>query len=320
MKTIEATYRIVTPMFCAGADQSGAELRLPSFKGALRFWWRSLAWRRGMRNAAQLREAEARLFGSSDQGRSRILLRCMEELSKVSIESHNGFDSNTWQGYIGYGIGDRRPGRRQHRIAPGSTWTIQLLGTDLSPEEIESVRSALIALGLLGGLGARSRKGWGSLTLVRLAEDGEDEGSGSAWRVPTTYEELRLALESLFHTDDRDTDLPPWTAITSRSSFAIGPACKDANAAHQYLAERYRRAIRSITCKVEREQFGLPRGRAGKNADCRRASPVFLHVHQADDNEAIPVAAVLPADFLPRKREPAGGWRLLESFLESVEE
>ncbi|HID77150.1 MAG TPA: type III-B CRISPR module RAMP protein Cmr1, partial [Planctomycetaceae bacterium] len=44
MTVFEATYRIVTPMFCAGADEQRAELRLPSFKGALRFWWRSLMW------------------------------------------------------------------------------------------------------------------------------------------------------------------------------------------------------------------------------------------------------------------------------------
>ena len=31
--TIEATYKIVTPLFGAGADPGRAELRLPSFKG-----------------------------------------------------------------------------------------------------------------------------------------------------------------------------------------------------------------------------------------------------------------------------------------------
>ena len=47
MHTIEATYRINTPMFIAGAEQDKeAELRLPSFKGALRFWWRALAYGR----------------------------------------------------------------------------------------------------------------------------------------------------------------------------------------------------------------------------------------------------------------------------------
>ena len=64
--TIEATYRIVTPMFCSGADQKSAELRVPSFKGALRFWWRSLMWGRVSR-VEDLQQKEAALFGASEQ-------------------------------------------------------------------------------------------------------------------------------------------------------------------------------------------------------------------------------------------------------------
>ncbi|HPU57120.1 MAG TPA: type III-B CRISPR module RAMP protein Cmr1, partial [Verrucomicrobiota bacterium] len=47
MKTLTATYRIVTPMFLGGANpESQAELRISSIKGALRFWWRALMWGR----------------------------------------------------------------------------------------------------------------------------------------------------------------------------------------------------------------------------------------------------------------------------------
>lgn len=41
--TLQATYRLVTPMFLGGADQNNcAELRAPSIKGALRFWYRTI--------------------------------------------------------------------------------------------------------------------------------------------------------------------------------------------------------------------------------------------------------------------------------------
>ena len=57
MQTISATYRVTTPMFLGGvpspekeeaerlrlSPDHRAEFRLPSFKGALRFWWR--LWR-----------------------------------------------------------------------------------------------------------------------------------------------------------------------------------------------------------------------------------------------------------------------------------
>jgi hypothetical protein len=45
MKTLQATYRIVTPMFIGDAEQKATDLRPPSIKGALRFWWRALNWK-----------------------------------------------------------------------------------------------------------------------------------------------------------------------------------------------------------------------------------------------------------------------------------
>jgi hypothetical protein len=46
-ESIEASFRIVTPMFIGGADQTPADgIRPPSVKGALRFWWRALNWGR----------------------------------------------------------------------------------------------------------------------------------------------------------------------------------------------------------------------------------------------------------------------------------
>ncbi len=47
MEKLEATFRIVTPMFIGGADQTPSDgIRPPSVKGALRFWWRALNWGR----------------------------------------------------------------------------------------------------------------------------------------------------------------------------------------------------------------------------------------------------------------------------------
>lgn len=40
----------ITPMFLAGADPHSAELRVPSVKGALRFWWRATSNIRDIRN------------------------------------------------------------------------------------------------------------------------------------------------------------------------------------------------------------------------------------------------------------------------------
>ena len=45
-KKIEAEFTIVTPMFIGDANQEADDVRPPSLKGALRFWWRALNWGR----------------------------------------------------------------------------------------------------------------------------------------------------------------------------------------------------------------------------------------------------------------------------------
>ncbi len=49
MTVINATYRIVTPMFIGNAEQKADSVRPPAIKGALRFWWRALNWGRWLR-------------------------------------------------------------------------------------------------------------------------------------------------------------------------------------------------------------------------------------------------------------------------------
>ena len=72
---IEVTYRVVTPLFCSGADSDCAELRLSSFKGVLRFWWRALAWSRCGADLETIRCQEDALFGSAGGGQSRVSMR-----------------------------------------------------------------------------------------------------------------------------------------------------------------------------------------------------------------------------------------------------
>ena len=73
---IDAAYEVATPMFCGGADpKNDAELRLASFKGALRFWWRALAWSRMGGRLEEIQRQEDELFGSANGGQSRVLMK-----------------------------------------------------------------------------------------------------------------------------------------------------------------------------------------------------------------------------------------------------
>ncbi len=50
-------------MFLAGADGTTPELRAPSIKGALRFWWRAM---NGHLSLEELRKQESDLFGNTE--------------------------------------------------------------------------------------------------------------------------------------------------------------------------------------------------------------------------------------------------------------
>jgi len=303
MRKIEAKFKIVTPLFMSGADQRKAELRVPSIKGALRFWWRALALGR-LGSVDKVREAEAKLFGSSDQavGQSKVLLNLTEKPKPKQKETMQKWRPNDWMNYVGYGIIDDSPKKRDY-FKPGSEFKLELvLKNGVTTGDEESICNALKALGLIGGLGAHSRNGWGSLSLANLTN----------WDAPSDLSGYRREISSLLSHGKSVTGLPEYTAFSTRTRIELGTPRNSLEVIHQYLAEKYRDYVKSIKPKEHRKAFGLPRK---PDLGTRRTSPVFLHVH-CIGNEYVPVVSFFPAQFLPTMPEPSGGYRTIERFLD----
>lgn len=288
MKTLTATYRIVTPMFLGGADPtSQAELRVPSIKGALRFWWRALMWGK-VNSVEELRRRESELFGSTKPqiGQSRVLIFAEQPLVEANTEERK-WSPSSWKSYTGYGLRDKKERRF---LSPGKTFTIHFVFRRCSDEQRSQVLSAAKLLGLAGGLGGRSRRGWGSVTLTEL--------KGADWICPDTPEQWQQSMSALIKPG---SNLPPYTAFSPQSQWNCGPAKNDAASAHAWIGERYQMHVKATYPKASRSQFGLPRlfkGDTPPRRD-RRASPLMLHVHQCSNGKALPVALWLPATFLP---------------------
>jgi CRISPR-associated protein Cmr1 len=305
VEIIKATYRVVTPMFISGADQSKAELRLPSIKGALRFWWRALAWGRLNGDLVKIRQEENELFGSTDKefGQAGVLMK-MKLVDSVDSfrESQDAKDwkIKDWQSYVGYGLVKTRKIREY--IKPGLRFCICLSAK--SQEDLQAIEKPLKALGLLGSLGGRSRKGWGSINLQSL------EGAVN-WSAPTTLKAYQNELDNLISNYEKP---PIYTAFSSETKMELGKVQRSAEEAHKYLATIYKDAIRHGYNQREREQFGLPRQRNNQ----RRASPVFLHIHEISTNEFVPVAVFLPAQFLEKQTIPVGNDSKVKIFLDAV--
>jgi CRISPR-associated protein Cmr1 len=180
MKKIECEIEILTPMFLGGASQSVggkavAELRAQSIKGVLRYWYRVLV---GPEEVAQ---KESALFGSSDEkvGVSKIrmavdrktLLKCYEKTQFPEIKEYlfkhptKGFPMNPLN-YLAYGPVDNSKKIARTAFAPGGVFGLSLSYGLLTELHGADLRKSLYLSVTFGGLGSRSRKGYGALSLL----------------------------------------------------------------------------------------------------------------------------------------------------------
>ena len=150
--------QFITPCFCAGANQSIAEVRSPSIRGKLRWWFRVLGG-----TSAQ----ESEVFGSAagEHGRSSAVM--VRARKKPDVLKWKPIDakavSNT--GYLLYFAQNSGKGSRwvQTGALPiGSGFEMHVAWLREVPDEAKSrFGLALEAFLLLGSMGLRSSRGLG---------------------------------------------------------------------------------------------------------------------------------------------------------------
>ena len=339
----KATYRVVTPLFCAGSDGERPEFRLPSFKGVLRFWWRALAW--PCRNLDSLQAEEDYLFGSSKSGQSRVSMRVARSSVPQPIVRKddvlgklNGDVVGHGARYLGYGVmeafrSQNRNTREGQLIraclqAPFEV-TVRMTAHDLSGPRLASLKDALIALGTLGGMGAKSRKGYGSLVIRSLSIDGDPQ------QVPQSVDDLRRAILAL-RGSGTEAPLPEFTTLSPGTRHVLLESDKrdplelldlvgrelvrfrswgrngrilggDVESERCFRSDHDLMAGNRRDAHPKRIAFGLPHnyGRGPEKQVKpfgqldRRASPLFIHVHECAERP-VAVISFLPARFLPK--------------------
>lgn len=165
---LEATFRIVTPVFCAGADRNGpSEIRPFSIRGALRWWYRALD--------KNFRAWEPLIFGSTaGSGHSSPIalqvVRWTKDEADLKKDLQPQQAATSGAAYLGYTL--YLKGNQRKAICPGVPDVTVRLRWQWAPKEAkerEIVQRAWLAtlwlFGHLGGLGTRSRRGYGTLAL-----------------------------------------------------------------------------------------------------------------------------------------------------------
>jgi CRISPR-associated protein Cmr1 len=320
VKIIRATYEIATPMFVSGADQTKAELRIPSIRGALRFWWRALAYAPARGDLDEIRRREANLFGDTKRQSGVILsFDADEEPASERMESLTASDD---KGYIGYGLLANNGKSPRSYFPSGTHFVLRIiLDPRLSDVETTSFLDACVALGLLGGVGGRSRRGWGSLTLQTITVD-----RGAVWSMPRSESALRDEIDRLL-SPSRSCNVPPaYSAFWRKAEVVIARRSPKAKDAHDAIGNDYRDFLLdpkphggTTLSANERVAFGLPR-RGKANRDQRRASAVWLHVHRFSESLETPVVTFFPTDAQAgTATQPGAGWGPAERFLRFVD-
>ena len=221
---VTATFSIVTPMFLGGADQQADEIRPSSVKGMLRFWWRALNWSRyrsqtGATDSSALKELhdeEARLFGKSAEtkegkqigGQGLFLLNVKDQ--KITPYIWNRVEPQI--GYLlGMGLFHFKNGVTRSSIT--GEFSVALRFRDSAKqEERASILDAMKAFGLLGGLGSRQRRGFGSVAITTIK--GVEEFS-----IPINRADYHEQVSSLLA--KWASDLPAFTAFSAKSKMAL---------------------------------------------------------------------------------------------------
>ncbi|MBV6501365.1 MAG: hypothetical protein CJBNEKGG_03875 [Prosthecobacter sp.] len=170
---IRKTYalELITPCFCAGADPAKAEIRAPSIRGQLRWWFRALGG-----SASD----EAAVFGSvagDDNSTSSSIRVAVSDFKKGPIWNPPTIDQNSPQNYTWHfaaasgkaaNAGPKVTGPRwqpQGAIPPKSTFKVTI--TTIRPlRDDQSARLCLVIDAFLafGTIGLRSTRGLGAFS------------------------------------------------------------------------------------------------------------------------------------------------------------
>lgn len=282
VENVELKFRVqfVTPCFLGGAD-GNAEIRTAPFKNAIRYWWRVLY---GAKYLDNLLEAESSIFGIANK-LNTIKSNITIEISSPNYRTGtNGFPKGekievTHDGkpfninildYLAYGKYAYEKGfgnvYSTTHIEPDSQidLIITLDKKNLGPHFSE-VKDAIKFFFRYGGIGSRSRNGFGSLKTTTDYEWSKNITCGSLLDFPVLSEKSHLFVSRNVH--------PTWESALSELGVVYKAARGTLEARHSYVKRGY--VARPIEVKHEKIPDNIRSGRIPK--------PFYLHILKTEE-------------------------------------
>ncbi len=176
--TWERTYTLLTPLFGGGVEPKEADpvsvVRATEVRGHLRFWWRALRGWQAKGSLGELRKLESALFGSAGEGGASPVAVEVEILER-GREVHPFTDvpgkkfprahPEVAHPYLAFPLRRTEQDPQNYPVRVGVSFRLRLR----FPERVknlnlaEELEAALWAWETFGGIGARTRRGFGAL-------------------------------------------------------------------------------------------------------------------------------------------------------------
>lgn len=334
------TLRLVSPAFLRGAEEDEGTLRESSLRGVLRYWWRIVFG--SVLAERDLKALETRIWGGAGKPptASQIVVRLVPKKRTAAIPFDKeaiarrlprAFDQKRTTGiaYASYGMDDMKKNSNGERIRfqrkalePGAEWTLAFSFRprgEIDPSVLAvHAELALKALCTFGGIGAKSRKGFGSLDCGKKLNFGENDFWTTVMNavVPfgMTPDPDKAGAYSLLSDGMAEVSIPigtkdPWAAV-DRIGYALQSTASS-------LKHDARKAAVGLPRKIHgplRDPLPHQRGRNHTPPESLRpdggslprvsrfASPLFVHVAPSENGMlkvnaiAFPSGLVRPED------------------------
>jgi CRISPR-associated protein Cmr1 len=346
-------YQIITPLYGGGVNPNEADpitvVRGTGVRGQLRFWWRAMRGNTSGNSISDIRSKEESIWGSSETpSKVNIAINNIDPGNIFQPTKRNGRpvkdvgDFSSQDSYVAF------PLRRQNaKLRENVEFDLEIsYPTSLASE----VESALWAWETFGGIGARTRRGFGALLCSKI--DGVNQN-------PKISEEIANGIREKLNKWIEVSTYPKGLPHLSRTSdFRISTRTPSTLEAWRYLINRYKNFRQSsygqhglshwpapdvirrkdpnphrqhqprhpVKDKIPRAKFGLPiifqfkhdddpgnTTLQGINDIDRMASPLILKPLQCSDG-AVGLALILEWDPLNRNDEfytPPGGLQIV---------
>ena len=349
--------RLVSPAFLRGAEGDEGTLRESSLRGVLRYWWRILF--RSVLSEVDVKALETKVWGGAGKppDASQIVIRLIQTKQSAVVSFDKGaiarrlpaqFQSRSFDrrqnrnivtapglAYASYGMDDS--GRRRSVLHPGAEWRLEVSFRprgDVSADILAiHAELALKALCTFGGVGSKSRKGFGSLDCGMELDIGESD----FWNVMAdalTPFGLALAPDKAgdysFLSENRSDSLsvPLETCDAWAAVDRIGYAMQATATSYKHHREK---AVAGLPRKIHgpdkrgalKHQHGRwappeslrPEGEILPKAN-RFASPLFVHVAPGENGNLKVNAIAFPSGLV---RSIDDSREVLDAYLEDLQ-